>query len=52
MQLSLLIHDEIESTTHIWTTLDEVQRVAVIEALAKLIAQAAQNEEAPDDERD
>ena len=41
MQLPLSFQHEPEPTTHPWTTLDESQRAAVLEALAKLIAQAA-----------
>ena len=53
MQLPLLFQDELEPTTRPWTALHEAQRTAVVEALAKLIAQAAHetlNEEGHDDE--
>ena len=53
MQLPLLLQDELEPTTRPWTTLDQAQRTAVVEALATLIAQAAHetlNEEGHDDE--
>jgi hypothetical protein len=53
MQLALLFQLELEPSPQVWTALDEAQRVAVEQALAKLIARAAQealNEEAPDND--
>ena len=44
MQLNLAFREIPNPSTLVWETLDEEQRIVVLEMLAKLIAQAAEPE--------
>ena len=45
MQLNLAFLDIPNPSATVWDQLDEEQRIAALEVLARLIAQAAQNEQ-------